>query len=337
MELFPAANEEAWALIERVIDESDYYVLVIGGRYGSVDEESQVSFTEKEYDYAVAKGKPVLAFLHGDPDAIPSGKTEKSEEAQTRLANFRAKVEKEKLIKRWTNADDLAGNVSRSFAKARQMYPAVGWVRGDVQTSAESLGELNELRKTIVSLEKQLKTVQGEPAAVDAHELSQGSDATRFEIETYTEPLSEEQVYVVREPLKSQLTWDEVFSVIGPLMLDELAQRLIRKQLNTWLYRYYTAQVEHRAEQMMQEDGISPERFLQTKIQLSGDDFHTLLVQYKALGLIEMSERRRAVGDNDTYWTLTPRGEAHLTRLRAVRRSSIPVESQEAESVGSDA
>jgi hypothetical protein len=35
MELFPAADEEQWLFIRKVIDDCDYYLLVIGGRYGS--------------------------------------------------------------------------------------------------------------------------------------------------------------------------------------------------------------------------------------------------------------------------------------------------------------
>ena len=35
MELFPAADASAWQLIKDVIDSSDYYILVMGGRYGS--------------------------------------------------------------------------------------------------------------------------------------------------------------------------------------------------------------------------------------------------------------------------------------------------------------
>ena len=75
MELFPASDESKWALITRVIDDCDYYLVIIGGRYGSVDAEG-ISFTEREYDYAVKVKIPVLAFLHSDPDVIPAGKTE---------------------------------------------------------------------------------------------------------------------------------------------------------------------------------------------------------------------------------------------------------------------
>ena len=51
MELFPAADEEQWEFIKKVIDDCDYYLLVIGGRYGSVTSEG-ISYTEKEFDYA---------------------------------------------------------------------------------------------------------------------------------------------------------------------------------------------------------------------------------------------------------------------------------------------
>lgn len=55
MEMFPAANDDQWTLIQQVIDESDYYVVIVGGRYGSVAPDG-ISYTEKEYDYAVSTG-----------------------------------------------------------------------------------------------------------------------------------------------------------------------------------------------------------------------------------------------------------------------------------------
>lgn len=36
MELFPSDDDESWEVIKRVIDQSDYYVLVVGGKYGSI-------------------------------------------------------------------------------------------------------------------------------------------------------------------------------------------------------------------------------------------------------------------------------------------------------------
>ena len=52
MEFFNAADEEQWEIIKSTIDSCDYYVLVIGQRYGSVDA-AGTSFTEKEWYYSV--------------------------------------------------------------------------------------------------------------------------------------------------------------------------------------------------------------------------------------------------------------------------------------------
>jgi hypothetical protein len=80
MDLFPASDEDQLALIKGVIDDSDYYVLVVGGRYGSVSA-TGISYTEAEFDYAFAANKPILAFIHEDPNVIPAGKL-------TRMINF---------------------------------------------------------------------------------------------------------------------------------------------------------------------------------------------------------------------------------------------------------
>ncbi len=62
MELFPAANETQWNLIKKVIDDCDYYILIVGGRYGSIGPEG-ISYTEMEYRYALEQGKPTITFI----------------------------------------------------------------------------------------------------------------------------------------------------------------------------------------------------------------------------------------------------------------------------------
>lgn len=89
MELFPAADEEQWNFIKRIIDDCDYYVLIISGRYGSTTAEG-LSYTEKEYDYALSKGLRPLAFLHQDPLNIPLGKSEQDPDLRRRLEGLSA-------------------------------------------------------------------------------------------------------------------------------------------------------------------------------------------------------------------------------------------------------
>ncbi len=40
MELFPAADNDQWTLIKKVIDDCDYYVMISAGRYGSVGQKN---------------------------------------------------------------------------------------------------------------------------------------------------------------------------------------------------------------------------------------------------------------------------------------------------------
>src|SRR5206468_10341536 len=82
-----------------------------GGKYGSVDAEG-VSFTEREYELAVSLGKRVMAFLHGDPDQIPAGKSEMQEEARARLEAFRSRVETAKQDRKSTRLNSSHDQIS---------------------------------------------------------------------------------------------------------------------------------------------------------------------------------------------------------------------------------
>jgi len=91
MELFPATDQQQLEFIKLVIDRCDYYVVIVGGRYGSLADDN-VSFTEKEYEYAISKKIPVLAFLHAYPEKIEVGKTDQNEEKSKRLRAFRERL-----------------------------------------------------------------------------------------------------------------------------------------------------------------------------------------------------------------------------------------------------
>ena len=52
------------------------------------------------------------------------------------------------------------------------------------------------------------------------------------------------------------------------------------------------------------------------------DDIDTLLVQFRALGLIKPSEKKRSVKDTATYWALTTYGDQLMVQLRALHKES---------------
>ena len=136
MELFPAADNTQWEVIKSIIDSCDYYILIIGGRYGSTNKNG-IGYTELEYDYAIERGIPTMAFLHKDINSLPVSKSEKTEKGKEKLSVFRAKVQK-KLCKYWTNPQDLGSVVSRSLIQLIKTKPAIGWVRADNVLSSDS-------------------------------------------------------------------------------------------------------------------------------------------------------------------------------------------------------
>jgi nucleoside 2-deoxyribosyltransferase len=154
MELFPAADDDQWTLIKRVIDDCDYYLVVIGGRYGSIGANG-MSYTQMEYEYAVAQGKPVLAFLHKDPSSLPAKYTEKTTEGREKLDEFRTIIQN-KMCKYWTTPADLGSVVSRSLIKLIKNNPAVGWVKADLLPDQSTAEEMLKLRKRIEMLEMNL-------------------------------------------------------------------------------------------------------------------------------------------------------------------------------------
>lgn len=61
MELFHAGDETQKELISEWIEDSDIYVLILGGRYGSLDTDG-MGYTHWEYEKAKELGKPIFSF-----------------------------------------------------------------------------------------------------------------------------------------------------------------------------------------------------------------------------------------------------------------------------------
>lgn len=145
MEDFPAFDEAQLTYIKRVIDESDYYVLIVGGRYGSLDD-SGVSFTEREYRYAKEKGKPILAFVHSDAGSLLAKDTEKEPILQQKLEAFKDEVSRSRVVKYWSRADELPGLALIALNQATRLVPQLGWVRGDSLEVDDLVSELSQRR-----------------------------------------------------------------------------------------------------------------------------------------------------------------------------------------------
>jgi hypothetical protein len=152
MELFPSTDQEQFEFIKKIIDASDYYLIILAGRYGSINPETGLSYTEMEYDYAVSTGKPVIRLLHSNPLAgLDAKNIESSNMGKAKLLNFREKLSTGKLMRQWDSVDDLRFEVVMALQAAIRWNPCAGWTRG-----GQNSKELLEARKRISELEAEL-------------------------------------------------------------------------------------------------------------------------------------------------------------------------------------
>lgn len=162
MEQFPASSLSQWEYIKKMIDMSDYYLLIVAGKYGSIDPEENISYTEKEYRYAVAKKMPILAFLHQNIDLLPVIKVGATDEERERVKNFHSTVKAAgRLVDFYSNEEELRYKIAMAIPKITNDVPMPGWVRADqaeqaIATAKDFSGiqdlqnQLNEIQNTIL-------------------------------------------------------------------------------------------------------------------------------------------------------------------------------------------
>lgn len=289
MELFPAADEEQWAFIKSVIDDCDYYLLIIGGRYGSTTADG-ISYTEKEYEYAVEIGLKVIALLHKNPEDIPLGKSEIDPELRARLQAFRESVAENRLVKFWSTASELPGLVALSLAKTIKTHPAIGWVRANRSSSEDVLTELNEVRKENAALQSKLAELKTEPLSVPDG-LAGLDESIKLHGSCY--------IGGRKTSWSVEATWYQIFAYISPYLVKHPNSGVVKSTLATALHK------------QSDRGGSS--------VNLDDQDFQTVSVQLTALGLVKMRYSKSTGGGMGLFWTITPKGERLMIELRAIK------------------
>lgn len=290
MELFPATDEEQFSFIKTVIDDSDYYLLIIGGRYGTVTEEG-ISYTEKEYDYAVDKGKPVVALLHGSPSSLSMERSELSESARAKLNTFRERVSTGRLVRYWTSPQELQGHVAISMTSTIARIPATGWVRGSAAASEELLREINDLRKMNDTLQLKLKKYETpdlelgfEPAGLDALFVVNG---------TYYSNAAKRQ-----KDWESEVSWKDIFYYVSPFLLKSI--------------------IESKASDVLRLALLKKQHLPSSMSTLDNQNFQTIAIQLKVLGIIDIQAKKATDGKVYKFWSLTTAGEKLMYQMRTI-------------------
>jgi hypothetical protein len=304
MELFPAADEDQWSLIKGIIDDCDYYIVIIAGRYGSIGSDGY-SYTEMEYRYAMEKGKPVIAFFHKDPTSLPVKKTEKTIEGQKKLEQFRVLVQK-KMCKPWETAKDLGSVVSRSFVSLQKKHPGIGWVKANNLSDKDAQLEILKLREEIDRYKSELEIKKVAPEG--AENYAQGEDKVLIHYSFKSTASDDKRHSWTHQEI---ITWDEIFSWILPLLMDEASDSTIRETIAEFLYMKCKSKYK-------KDEDIKDHRV--HTFNITNNDFQTVIIQARALGLIQKSERKKTIDDSNRYWTLTPYGDSFLISIRVIKR-----------------
>jgi hypothetical protein len=290
MELFPAADEEQWAFIKKIIDDCDYYLLIIGGRYGSTTSDG-ISYTEKEFDYAVSNGIKVIALIHGNPDDIPFGKSESNPDLRNKLYAFRDKVMIGRLVKFWNSVSELPVLVSLSLTMTIKMYPAIGWVRANHVANEDILSEINQLRKENLELRDSIKSHESRPEKLIG---SIANFESNFTIHgSYYWSANNKSNFEIT------ISWRDIFSIISPYLIEHPNDTFVQSKL---------------AKGLLEKLGKSVHN-----ASINEQEFKTISIQLRAYGLVTTNYTKTIQGGMALFWTLTKKGEQIMIENRVVR------------------
>ena len=218
MELFPASPTSQLDYIKRIIDDCDYYVLVVGGRYGSIDDNG-LSYTEQEFEYALSKQIPVLAFVHSDIGKIKSENVDHEENKKKKLEVFRKRVLSNRVVKLWEDLNDLQSKVIVSLTSEFRENPRIGWRRDDGSISNETQEQLDKIK---ASRDHWLNSLRESEVKLKAYEaLENAKVEIRFEsddgprsVEVHAGNLIKEFAFRLQHGLDPEDISDGLFSLI---------------------------------------------------------------------------------------------------------------------------
>ncbi len=302
MELFPAADEEQFEFIKSIIDDCDYYVLILGGKYGSVNSDG-ISYTELEFRYALECNIPIISFVHGDTDNLPYYKCEHDEKMVEKLNNFRS-LAKKRLCKFWKNKDELAGFVSRSMIQLIKRNPATGWVRADLVANEEALRKITKLYEE----NRELKNSSN--PRIQMGTLASGKECIDVDFNVYNSGDFDSAI----DSFSVKISWDNILGQIGPTLLGECNRYLIEESLSEVGVRTYS-EISDNVNKALE---VKRKQF----VRISKKSFGEILIQFLALNYITVNhpnhDNEYLMSHESTY-VLTELGRNVLIQLAAKR------------------
>lgn len=139
MEYFVSSPDSPIDVCLSTVRRSQLYIVIVGMRYGSIEEGSGKSFTELEYDEAVKNKIPVLAFMIDEDQCAVLPKYVDVGEKAEKLKQFKTKLNSSYLVSRFTSVDNLKQLVEKSV---RQTIDKISAAKAEKEAAQSKEGTL---------------------------------------------------------------------------------------------------------------------------------------------------------------------------------------------------
>lgn len=160
MELFKAGDKSQLETIYKWIDECDIFMLILGGRYGSIEPKSGKSYIQLEYEYALSKNIPIFAVILSQNFLVNKIKS-------CGLANIIEQISPDKyqlfkllvmskMIREVNECKDIKLSVHTTINELLHEHNLIGWIRAnsifdECDLSYASYNNLYNLNKKIIN------------------------------------------------------------------------------------------------------------------------------------------------------------------------------------------
>lgn len=305
------------AFARRQIDDCDYFVLLLGSRYGDLSA-SGVSYVHLEYIYAITKQKPVLVILHESPETRSPECQEPTKEGQRKFEDFRRQLQRERdMVVTFREPKELEVILRHAMPQLTQRYPSLGWVRpSDAPMKAlqlendklrEKVAHLTNLSKSRIGINNaQLKNslqnsaqIEDESSQLDVPVVS-GDEVISFDYRVHA---YQDGNFRELRP-RRKMTWNEILFAVGPGFRPAAPEDSFARLLNEYLNISALGDVHE----------VMPRAHATARCQINVRSLHAIKMQLKNNHWIV------PIGRDDRHhilWGLSSVGESHLNSLMA--------------------
>ena len=215
------------AFSRRQIDDCDYFLLLLGSQYGE-QSVSGVGYMQLEYIYAVTKQKPIIVFMHEDPESRSEDLHDEKPELREKFREFRKQLQQEvDQVICYRTLRDLELAVRSNMLQMLERYPVVGWVRPqNIQVLQD---EIDSLKAKVTQLQAEIKPKEAEPFLIVPKVAMYENLSFEYRMHAYQDGNFKEL------KLMREMTWAQVLMVLGETFQAAMPEEYFSKTLNDHL------------------------------------------------------------------------------------------------------